>query len=203
LSLAEVFGWAASVLTTLFAWPQAIRALRATSTDGISLASVTLMFQSGLLWTAYGVLVASPFIAVANASVVAAALATGVACRSRSSFVAATLMVLVPVLVMLIAAATGSFVTGLLGGLAAAVMTLPQAVVALRGRTRVSLSAVSPTTYLLLATNAACWIAYGIATADPLVVAPNCVTLPAALLILARRRVASTQMLEKVGREPG
>ena len=33
-----------------------------------------------------------------------------------------------------------------------------------------------------------CWIAYGIAISDPLVVAPNLVTLPSSLLVLSRLR---------------
>jgi uncharacterized protein with PQ loop repeat len=184
---AEIFGWAASLLTTLFAWPQAVRAWRATSSAGISLASVALMFQSGLLWTAYGILVASPYVAVANASVLAAAFATGMACRARMSPAARVAAMTGPVVVMALAALAGPGTTGVLGVLAAATMTLPQAALALRSTSSASLQALSPLTYVLLATNAACWIAYGIAIADPLVVAPNCITLPSAVLILLRR----------------
>jgi len=190
-TFAEVSGWAAALLTVVFAWPQAIRAWRRSGSDeaneGIALATVALTFQSGLLWTVYGVLVASPFIAVANASVAAAALVTGVACRRRLGRMG-LVYGLGPVLVTTVAGLAGAFVTGLLGDLAAAIMTLPQAVVAVRNSG--DLEAVSPATYGLLAGNAACWIAYGIAIGDPLVVAPNCITLPSALLILARRRLA-------------
>jgi uncharacterized protein with PQ loop repeat len=64
-------------------------------------------------------------------------------------------------------------------------MTLPQAWTTLRGGA--SLAAVSPATYALLALNAACWMVHGVAVDDPLVIAPNCVSLPASLLILWRR----------------
>lgn len=200
VSLAQLLGWTACVLTTLFAWPQAIRALRSArdATGGISLGSVALMYQSGLLWTAYGVLVASPYITVANASVTAAAVAIGIACRARLRWPLVVLGGGGPLVVMALAALAGPSLTGIVGDVTAGFMTVPQVIVALRaGPTSTLLAAVSPATYVLLATNAACWIGYGIAIGDPLVVAPNCISLPAAVLILVRRqRLQRSQRLQ-------
>jgi uncharacterized protein with PQ loop repeat len=186
MSLADVSGAVASALTVIFAWPQALRALRAPSTAGISLGSVLLMLSSGLLWTSYGLLVESAFITVANLSVSFAAALTASACAEGQKRVA---LLLVPVALTTVAVALGVSVVGLAGVVAAGAMTLPQAMTAPTGRT--SLEAVSPATYTLLAVNAGCWIVHGAAIADPLVVAPNCLSLPAACLILWRRARSS------------
>lgn len=183
--MAELSGWLASALTVVFAWPQAIRAWRAASTEGVSLASATLMFQSGLLWTVYGALVCNPFIVAANVSVACAALVIGLACRKRLPAPVGAALILGPAGIAGLGFALGPVPSGLMGVVVAGVMTLPQAVLALRHPA--SLAAVSPVTYLLLAVNAACWIVHGVASHDALVVAPNCVTLPASALILARR----------------
>lgn len=183
--VAEVSGWLASALTIVFAWPQAIRASRAASTEGVSLASTTLMFQSGLLWTVYGALVSNPFIVSANVSVACAAFVTGFACRARVRATVGVALILGPACVAGVASALGPVPCGLMGVVIAGVMTLPQALLALRHPA--SLAAVSPVTYVLLAVNAGCWIVHGVASHDALVVAPNCVTLPASVLILVRR----------------
>jgi uncharacterized protein with PQ loop repeat len=182
--MAEVFGWLASVLTVIFAWPQAIRALRASSHDGISTFSVILMLTSGGLWTAYGLIEARPFIVAANVSVSLAAALTAMACR-RNFGRYFPLAVLGPLLFAAAMSLAPPFYLGLAGVIAAGGMTLPQAVRAMASSK--GLEAVSPMTYSLLAVNAACWIAYGIGIGDPLVVAPNCLSLPASCLILWRR----------------
>ena len=181
--LSDVFGATAAGLTTLFAWPQAIRALRKQTTDGLSLTSTLLMGTSGLLWSAYGLATDSNYILVANLSVACAALVIASVFRARHPFLP-LLLVAGACAVLTLAVLTGPATTGLLGVVVAGAMTLPQAILALRART--SLAAVSALTYILLATNAACWIVYGALIADALVVAPNLVTLPASVLILAR-----------------
>lgn len=181
-----VLGVVAAVLTALFAWPQAFRAWRATSTEGLSLLGTTITFQSGLLWSSYGVVLPSPYILVANASVAAASLVTLVACRARLGPARLVAVVVAPVVMTTIFTWAGLVPTGLAGDVVAAGIAVPQAIIALRGRA--SLAAVSPASYVLLAVNAVLWIGYGVAIADPLVVAPNCVTLPASLIVLARRR---------------
>ncbi|MFO0746772.1 MAG: PQ-loop domain-containing transporter [Myxococcota bacterium] len=192
---ADVFGWLAAVLTTLFAWPQAVRALRATSTEGVSLASTGLLFASGLLWTLYGVRAPSPYIAVANASVASAALLTAYACRARLRPAMAAAGLAACGAVLTVGALAGQPATGLMGDVVAGSMAVPQAVRALRADA--SLTAVSPMTYGLLALNAACWIAYGAAIGDALVVAPNLVTLPASVLVLVRRTRAARAERER------
>ncbi len=181
--LSDLFGATAAGLTTLFAWPQAIRALRKRSTEGLSLTSTLLMGTSGLLWSAYGLATSSTYILVANLSVACAALVIATVFRARHPRLPVLLIALAGAVVAL-AALAGPATTGLLGVVVAGAMTLPQAILALRART--SLAAVSALTYLLLATNAACWIVYGALIADLLVVAPNLVTLPASILILTR-----------------
>jgi uncharacterized protein with PQ loop repeat len=182
--IAEVSGGLASALSAVFAWPQALRALRASDTAGVSLATTALTWQSGLVWTGYGLLVASGYIVAANVSVGLAALVTLVACRARIPRAPLLLLLAGPALLAATLAWLGPGPAGLLGVAVGGAMTLPQAWTALRGTA--SLAAVSPTTYALLAVNAACWMVHGVAVDDPLVIAPNCVSLPASLLILWR-----------------
>jgi uncharacterized protein with PQ loop repeat len=181
--LSDVFGAAAAGLTMLFAWPQAIRALRKRRTEGLSLTSTLLMGTSGLLWSVYGLATSSVYILVANLSVACAAMVIASVFRARHPLLPLLLVVGAGSIVAF-AALSGPTTTGLVGDVMAGAMTLPQVILALRART--SLAAVSALTYLLLATNAACWIVYGALIADPLVVAPNLVTLPASILILTR-----------------
>lgn len=181
--LSDVFGSAAAGLTTLFAWPQAVRAMRRRESEGVSLTSTLLMATSGLVWSAYGLATGSIYILVANLSVAFAALLTTTVFRARHPRLP-LLVVLGVAAVLTLAALTGPATMGIVGVAVAGTMTLPQAVLAVRARG--SLGAVSPLTYILLATNAACWIVYGVAIADTLVVAPNLVTLPSSLLILSR-----------------
>lgn len=183
--LSDVFGSVAAGLTMLFAWPQAIRALRTRTSEGLSLTSTLLMGTSGLLWSVYGFATSSMYILVANLSVACAAMVIARVFRARHPLLPFALVAGAGAVVAL-AALAGPATTGLVGVVFAGAMTLPQAIVALRART--SLAAVSALTYLLLATNAACWIVYGALIADAVVVAPNLVTLPASLLILARLR---------------
>jgi len=179
------FGTLAAALTLVFAWPQALRAWRHDGGAGISLTTVALMLQSGLLWTAYGVLVDSAFITIANGSVAAAALVIALACRRRLGRARGIALALGAPAVTTIAIALGPPVVGVLGVACAGLMTLPQLALALRRGT--VLTALSPVTFALLATNAACWIVYGVGLGDALVVAPNLVTLPASVVILWRR----------------
>jgi uncharacterized protein with PQ loop repeat len=188
--IADLSGWAASGLSAIFAWPQALRALRASDTAGVSLATTTLTWQSGLVWTGYGLLVANWYIVAANVSVSVAAMLTLIACRRRLSGSMAALLLAGPLLLAALLGWTGSQPAGLFGVAVGGAMTLPQAWTTLRGRG--SLDAISPATYALLALNAACWMVHGVAVEDPLVIAPNCVSLPSSLLILWRRlRVAA------------
>jgi uncharacterized protein with PQ loop repeat len=186
-----VSGWIATVLTTAFAWPQALRAwrmARGPGTDAISLSSTALMLQGGLLWTTYGALAPNGYVAAANASVTLAAAVILVACRARLGARARFGLALGPPIVAGLAALAGTTAVGLLGDVTVASMTLPQ--LARVWRSRAALHAVSPATYTLLAANAAAWIVHGAALGDGLVIAPNCVTLPASLAILWRARSA-------------
>lgn len=184
--LADIAGTAAAALTAVFAWPQAVRALKTGRAVGLSRASTLLMAGSGALWTAYGLATHSVYIALANASVSLAALATlsvfRAWLRTPSGLGWLTLALAAPLLLAL----AGPAATGTAGVVVAGAMTLPQAFLALRRPG--ALGAVSPLSYLLLAVNAACWIVYGLAIADPLVVAPNLVTLPSSLWVLSRLR---------------
>jgi len=192
--VALVAGWIATVLTMAFAWPQALHAwrmARGPGTRGISLPSAALMLQGGLLWTTYGALLPNPYVAAANASVALAALAILVACRARLGPRARLGLALGAPLVAGLAALAGTTAVGLLGDLTAASMTLPQ--LARVWRSTAELQAVSPATYVLLAGNAAAWIVHGAALGDALVVAPNCVTLPASIAILWRARAVTAE----------
>jgi uncharacterized protein with PQ loop repeat len=146
---------------------------------------------SGLVWSLYGVGVSSIYIVVANLSVLLAGLVTAVALRSRALAGAAAVGVVAVVAVRL---GLGVPWIGYLGVVLGGALAIPQALQSIRRRPPApesgpgEASGVSALSYALLAVTAALWLSHGTGIGDPLVVAPNLVTLPAALCVVWRLR---------------
>lgn len=64
--MAEYIGFLAAFLTTASFVPQAVQILRTRQTDGISLIMYAMFTVGIAVWLAYGILLASPSIIVAN-----------------------------------------------------------------------------------------------------------------------------------------
>ena len=63
----EWIGYAAAILTTAGYVPQAVKAIREKHTKSLSLAMYAMMTAAGALWFAYGLLIQSPSVMLANA----------------------------------------------------------------------------------------------------------------------------------------
>lgn len=68
MSGTDALGLVAGALTTFSAVPQLLRAFRTRSTRDLSPAMLTTMISGTVLWTAYGVLIASVPVALWNAA---------------------------------------------------------------------------------------------------------------------------------------
>jgi MtN3 and saliva related transmembrane protein len=72
----DLLGYAASLASGGAFLPQAVRALRTRQTNDLSLAAVILGAGGTVLWSAYGILIGSGPIAIANLVVMPFAMAT-------------------------------------------------------------------------------------------------------------------------------
>lgn len=80
----DVLGYAAATLTTASFVPQAVRTFRTRNTQGISLLMYSMFTVGIALWAAYGVIIGSAPIIVANViTLFLAASILGVAVHSR------------------------------------------------------------------------------------------------------------------------
>jgi MtN3 and saliva related transmembrane protein len=72
----DLLGYAASLASGGAFLPQAVRALRTQQTNDLSLAAVILGAGGTVLWSAYGILIGSGPVAIANLVVMPFAMAT-------------------------------------------------------------------------------------------------------------------------------
>jgi uncharacterized protein with PQ loop repeat len=186
MTAAAVLGTMAAVSSLFFVWPQVLKLARTSDVDGVSVPATLFALAGYLIWILYGLREGLPFVAGANLqAAVGFGLVVTMTARQRA----------VDQRVWLAAGAGLAFVVlvfaaapGALGALAIVVSSagfVPQAIVALR---EPDLSGLSIWTYLLIAMSTSIWAAYGIAEADPYLVAPTLLVLPSSLIIAARIR---------------
>jgi uncharacterized protein with PQ loop repeat len=180
-----VLGAMAVGSSLLFVWPQVVKLARTRDIDGISLPSTQWAMVGYLLWVAYGLPEGLPFVVLANAQAVVGFGAVVVLVNRQERVPRRVRQVAGIGLVVLVLVAIGapSVVVGGLAILAGASGFVPQAIVALRDP---DLSGLSIATYLLIALSTTVWAAYGVAEADPILVAPTVLILPCSLLIAGR-----------------
>jgi len=185
VTAAQILGAAAFVSSLLFVWPQVVALFRTGDVDGVSVPATLWASVAYVLWMIYGVREGLPFVVLANLqSTVGFGVVVLLAARRRPVprpvwAAAATGVVLLGA--SAVAAPTAA--VGALAIVAGASGFVPQAIVALREQ---DLSGLSITTYLLIALSTSVWAAYGIAEADPFLVAPTVLILPCTLTIAVR-----------------
>lgn len=172
-------------LSVAFVWPQVVRSFR--SVEGLSLASMAQNVWASGLWVLYGVRTTTPPLVFANATagigfalvLVAAARAEVLPARTLLFHVGG-LLVLVPIALTIPATALGwaAIAVGATG-------ILPQVA---RTLTATDHAGVSRPTYAMVVALTTGWSVYGILEPDLLIVLPNVVILPSALLVLWQTR---------------
>ncbi|MEZ5136578.1 MAG: SemiSWEET family transporter [Acidimicrobiales bacterium] len=177
-------GAAAVGLELVFAWPQAVDAVRSPDVSGVSTVTATLMVLVGLSWLAYGVGVADPMVIVANLVMLSATLVIAGALARRRALAWRATATVVAVWALAIAAATvvwGTTGPAVVGSIVGIGMGVPQAVHAVRSG---SVAGVAISSYVLLALLQGTWLLYGVLVGDAVIVVPNVIALPVSLGVL-------------------
>lgn len=190
VTAAQILGAAAVVSSLLFVWPQVVRLFRTGDVDGVSVPATLWASVAYVLWMIYGVREVLPFVVLANLQSTAG-FGVVVLLAARHRAVRRVVWAAAATGVVVLGATAVAAPTAVVGALAIAAGAsgfVPQAIVALRDQ---DLSGLSITTYLLIALSTSVWAAYGIAEADPFLVAPTVLILPCALIIAARIRLTS------------
>lgn len=190
MTAAQILGAAAAVSSLLFVWPQVVRLVRTGDVDGVSVPATLWASVAYVLWMIYGGREGLPFVVLANLqATVGFGLVVLLAAGRRPVPPAVWLTAALGAALLGVAAvAAPTTAVGALAIAAGASGFVPQTIVALRDQ---DLSGLSITTYLLIALSTSVWAAYGIAEADPFLVAPTVLILPCALIIAARIRLTS------------
>jgi uncharacterized protein with PQ loop repeat len=181
----DLFSVLAVAASIAFVWPQVVRLARRRDTDGVSALSALWACAAYTLWTAYGIRADLPAITVANAQL-AVGFAIVLVLVARFGPVDRRLLpatVVVAAVVLTVSVAAPAAGPGVLAVVVGSSAFLPQAWVALRVE---DLSGVSVATYLLVAAASACWLGFGIAEADPIVIVPSMLIIPVALTVAIR-----------------
>ena len=190
MTAAQILGAAAAASSLLFVWPQVVRLLRTGDVDGVSVPATLWASVAYVLWMIYGGREGLPFVVLANLQATVGFLIV-VLLAARRRPVPLPVWTVAGLGVVLLGAAAVAAPTAAVGALAivaGASGFVPQTIVALRDQ---DLSGLSITTYLLIALSTSVWAAYGIAEADPFLVAPTVLILPCSLIIAARIRLTS------------
>lgn len=184
-SLTALTGAAAVTSSLLFVWPQVVRLVRTRDTQGISVTSALWAMAGFSLWSAYGLRRSLPAIWIANGQALVGFAVILVLC-SRWGAPIRRLWLLAAIeatVLVLFAATMPAAVVGVAAITIGATSFVPQAVVAWRAD---DVTGVSVATYVLLAVSGSLWMLYGVLRRDPLVVAPNLLIVPTAVLVAAR-----------------
>ncbi|MEZ5206357.1 MAG: SemiSWEET family transporter [Acidimicrobiales bacterium] len=167
----------------MFAWPQAVDAVRSPDVSGVSTVTATLMVLVGLSWLAYGVGVADPMVIVANLVMLSATLVIAGALARRRAWRGAPpppswRCGRWPSPPPRWSGTTGPAVVGSIVGIG---MGVPQAVHVVRSGT---VAGVAISSYVLLALLQGTWLLYGVLVGDAVIVVPNVIALPVSLGVL-------------------
>ena len=182
----DLFGVLAVCSSLCFVWPQVVRLLRRKDATGVSATGAVWALAGFGLWTIYGLDRHLGPVTVANAQSVAGFLAAAVLARRYGGSAPRLVPVSVAVAAGLaVAVALPAEAVGWLAVAVGATAYLPQARVALR-RDGSALAGVSIATYVLVAISGTLWATYGLFQHDVIIVTPNLLTVPSAVLIALR-----------------
>jgi MtN3 and saliva related transmembrane protein len=185
VTAADLSGYAAAVLGTVFIWPQVIRVYARRSVEGISGATQLISLAGTMMWLAYGFVIDSVPMVVANANIEIALIAI-VAMMVRKGAMPFWKPAAIVVGAMVYCIVVGQIAptwVGLAGVIIGTPSILPQVWRAIRTE---RLYGVSVTTNLLLVSMGCAWGIHGYLIGDPVVSYPNLVLIPSASYIAWR-----------------
>ncbi len=180
MQLSAVVSTLAVGFTVIFAWPQAIRALRH-GVEGVAPGAIVQSLVSASMWFGYGAARGLVEVMVADLGVITGqVLVTLLLVRAgrlgRTAAIAAAAASLALVLVAQVPALTAAVVAG--GGLLGLSSAATQLLEVIREPDR--LEGLSAGSFLLLTLLAASWLGYGMDRSDWAIIAPNIVMIPIA-----------------------
>ncbi len=200
VTLQNVLGIVASIMSMLFIWPQVILVYRSNTVEGLSPIGALQGICGSTLWSVYGLsqgdaaVGGSNFLIVVAIALLARAMVKhGILSASRFY---ATVFAVTAFAFICVSVSPG--VTGFIAFVVGASSVLPQTFTSAKSD---DLSGVSLPTYVLLFFTAVAWSAYGFIVKDALVVLPNVVVIPCAIFIgakIIRTRKANVSTLVDV-----
>jgi len=200
VTLQNILGIVASILSMLFIWPQVILVYRNKTVEGLSPLGALQGICGSTLWSVYGLSQSDVAVGGSNFLIVVAISLLARAMVKHGTLSASRLYSTVFAIVAFsfICVSISPPVTGFNAFIVGASSVLPQTITSAKSD---DLSGVSLPTYVLLFFTAVAWSAYGFIVEDALVVLPNVVVIPCAIFIgakIIRTRKANVQTLVDV-----
>lgn len=200
VTLQNILGIVASILTMLFIWPQVILVYRRNTVEGLSPTGALQGICGSTLWSVYGLSQGDVAVGGSNFLIVVAISLLARAMVKHGTLPASRLFVTILAITAFsfICVSVSPGITGFIAFVVGASSVLPQTFTSAKSD---DLSGVSLPTYVLLFFTAVAWSAYGFIVKDALVVLPNVVVIPCAIFIgakIIRTRKAKAQSLVDV-----
>lgn len=185
MTAADISGFAAAGLGTVFIWPQVIRVYARKSVEGVSGAAQLISLAGTMMWLAYGFVIDSVPMVVANANIEIAliAIAAMMVRKGAMSLWKPIVIVVASVAYCLVVGQIAPTLVGLTGVIIGTPSILPQVWRAIRTE---RLYGVSASTNLLLVSMGCAWGIHGYLIDDPVVGYPNLILIPSASYIAWR-----------------
>jgi len=185
VTLQNVLGIVASIMSMLFIWPQVILVYRSNTVEGLSPIGALQGICGSTLWSVYGLSQSDAAVGGSNLLIVVALALLARAMVKHGTLPASRLYVTVFTITAFafICVSVSPGVTGFIAFVVGASSVLPQTFTSAKSD---DLSGVSLPTYVLLFFTAVAWSAYGFIVKDALVVLPNVVVIPCAIFIGAK-----------------
>jgi MtN3 and saliva related transmembrane protein len=185
VTAADISGFAAAGLGTVFIWPQVIRVYARKSVEGVSSAAQLISLAGTMMWLAYGFVVDSVPMVVANTNIEVAliAIAAMMVRKGAMSLWKPVFVVVASIAYCLVIGRIAPTFVGLTGVIIGTPSILPQVWRAIRTE---RLYGVSASTYLLLVSMGCAWGLHGYLIDDPVVAYPNLILMPSASYVAWR-----------------
>ena len=185
VTLQNILGIVASILSMLFIWPQVILVYRSNTVEGLSPIGALQGICGSTLWSVYGLSQSDVAVGGSNLLIVVALALLARAMVKHGTLPASRLYVTIFAITAFsfICVSVSPGVTGFIAFVVGASSVLPQTFTSAKSD---DLSGVSLPTYVLLFFTAVAWSAYGFIVKDALVVLPNVVVIPCAIFIGAK-----------------
>lgn len=185
MTAADVSGFAAAAIGTVFIWPQVIRVYARKSVEGVSGTAQLISLAGTMMWLSYGFVLDSVPMVVANANIEIAliAIAAMMVRKGAMPLWKPVVIVTASLAYCLVVGRIAPTLVGLTGVIIGTPSILPQVWRALRTE---RLYGVSATTNLLLVSMGCAWGIHGLLIDDPVVAYPNLILIPSASYIAWR-----------------